>query len=249
MDKQVVVVPVTYQDKTFNVIQESGVIGGSKSRGMYSFIQAHSEYEEFVYAGPATGYAQYALAYCTNLLGKKATIFLSSVPPSGNTIPTRGAIKYGAKIFKRIYLEQVQNEAKLYCDVNPTRFLCPFGMDNDEFRGMLQDNLEKSGMPNIEGADMWVTVGSGTLLKVLLKIYPDTHFNCVIVGKQIWPDMFGEDWGRLTIYKSPLKFTQNARREDIPPYNSVKNYDAKLWYFAKKFGKSGDYIFNVAGNN
>jgi len=32
----------------------------------------------------------------------------------------------------------------------------------------------------------------------------------------------------------------------LPPYPSVDTYDAKLWQFVLKYGKSGDYIWNVA---
>ena len=46
------------------------------------------------------------------------------------------------------------------------------------------------------------------------------------------------------IFISPEKFEEPAHI--LPPYPSVDTYDAKLWQFVLKYGKSGDYIWNVA---
>ena len=251
MDLPIKVETVTNKGRTFHVIQEAQVTGGSKSRAIYAFMQARDEYNEFVYAGPATGYAQYALAYCAKLLDKKATVFLSSCPRVGNTIPTQGAIDNGATIIRSIQLKDAQEAAREYCSGDTSRFLCPFGMDDTEFHQIFVDKLRAAGMPDIAGnVTIWVTVGSGTLLRVLLEIYPNNKFGCVVVGKNIWEDQFKpEDWARMTIYKSDLFFTQNVKKRNAPPYNSVPNYDAKVWEFVRRFGKSGDYIYNVAGIN
>lgn len=241
---------VRYKNKKFNLIQESHVKGGSKSRGLIAFIKNYIDYEEFVYAGPAIGYAQYALAYCCNQLGKKAIIFLSA-GNSYETIPTKNAKKYGATVYKLPKkLSDVQSEAKQYCDEDPNkRFLCPFGLDTEEFIQIMVEEFQRANPPSIENGRIWVTVGSGTILKVLLRIYPNATFMCVRVGKNIWEDQFHPtEWSRMTIYTSSLGFSQNVKRHDIPPYTSVLNYDAKLWYFVKEHGEQGDYIFNIAGD-
>ena len=54
------------------------------------------------------------------------------------------------------------------------------------------------------------------------------------------------DLKRTKLYVSPITFYNNARIK--PPYNSVINYDAKLWEFFIKFGNNGDYIWNVGGD-
>jgi hypothetical protein len=44
-------------------------------------------------------------------------------------------------------------------------------------------------------------------------------------------------------YVSKESFGETAKRQ--PPYRSVPWYDAKLWVFVERFGKSGDFIWNV----
>jgi len=39
----------------------------------------------------------------------------------------------------------------------------------------------------------------------------------------------------------------NLKREDY--YNSTKDYDDLIWPYLIQYGKSGDYIWNVASDN
>lgn len=249
MNPAFVVESIQHNGKNINIIQDSHITGGTKSRGIYPFIQNNNQYKEFVYAGPAIGYAQYALAFCGQQLGKKVTIFISSVLKKPTT-PTRKAIRCGARIIKCTYLSDAQEKAKNYCEQDSNRFLCPFGMDSPDFNEILYQHCLAANPPNIGGGRIWVTVGSGTLLRVLMQIYPDAEFVGVIVGKKVWEDQFEpRDWRRLTLYTSELKFNWEIRNQcDIPPYDSLLTYDAKLWAFAKNHIRDGDYIFNVAGN-
>ena len=40
-----------------------------------------------------------------------------------------------------------------------------------------------------------------------------------------------------------MRFNEKANIK--PPYDSIIKYDAKLWEFVLKYGKDGDYIWNV----
>ena len=139
--------PLVIQDYTFtrngksitvHVIRDDLLIGGTKQRGLYSFLSKNSA-TEFVYAGPPNGYAQLALAYCCFLQKKKATIFLSG--DISNI--SKKAIEYGATIIaKRKPLEVMQKEAQDYCvQAAPavSRYLIPFGLDSPEY---IQDLAE-----------------------------------------------------------------------------------------------------------
>lgn len=249
MDGQIPVEDVSYNGKTFHVIQDAGTIGGTKSRGILELMKRHDEFQEFVYAGPAIGYAQYALAYCASQLGKKATVFLSCGPNTRDTDVTKKAKKYKPKIIKLTTLKEAEAAAAKYCEGDSSRYLCPFGMNSDEFRQILLEKLQDANMPTIpEGSEIWVPVGSGTLLRVLMEIYPNTHFHCIIVGKKMWEDQYEPDkWARMTRHTSTMPFSKRVPKDQVPPYKSVLNYDAKVWWFARELGKSGDYIFNVAG--
>ena len=63
-------------------------------------------------------------------------------------------------------------------------------------------------------------------------------------GKKIWPDQL--EGFKSKLYTAEEKFWEDAKIK--PPYESVCNYDAKLWSFVLKYGKDGDYIWNVGRN-
>ena len=88
------IIPEKLKDgRTFNVIRDDFLIGGTKQRMIAALILANPDCNEFVYAGPHQGYAQVALGYVAKLMGKKATLFLSD-----KSDLTRIAEKYNPKI-------------------------------------------------------------------------------------------------------------------------------------------------------
>ena len=66
-------------------------------------------------------------------------------------------------------------------------------------------------------------------------------------------------WSQLTLWlKSPvlrelpttleikcLKFTQEVKEEDMPPFPSVPTYDAKAWKIMREQAKPGSLFWNV----
>ncbi len=67
-------VPVLEEHNGIGVVRDDLFPGGTKSR----FIPRLFEHaDEVVYATPAQGGAQYALAYCAHQLGKRATLIVA----------------------------------------------------------------------------------------------------------------------------------------------------------------------------
>lgn len=66
--------PVVEEHSGFLVVRDDLLLGGTKMRAIMPLI-SNSLAAEFVYASPAQGYAQVALAYCARMAGRKATIF------------------------------------------------------------------------------------------------------------------------------------------------------------------------------
>jgi hypothetical protein len=84
----------------------------------------------------------------------------------------------------------------------------------------------------------------GFLLDLLNSIWPDTEFMIVQVGKQIWTEQL-QRTKRHQLFIASERFTDYALKQ--PPYRTIPWYDAKLWQFVELHGKSGDFIWNVAG--
>lgn len=247
---KLIIRPIIYNQKTYNVIRDDYLVGGTKQRGMIPYLES-SRSKEFVYAGPTNGYAQVALAYAAYLTGRKATLIVNK--EKFMHAFTRKAYDYGAKIIPipNGHLHKIQNKAADYVKHRPDAEVVPFGGYTPQFVDLMHKNIELAlpddlrELINTGGPTrMWLVGGSATLLNVLYKVFPHTEFMVIQIGKKIWDDQL--DLSRTTKYVAAEQFQEPAMI--MPPYPSVSTYDAKLWIFATQYGKNGDYIWNVAAD-
>lgn len=265
-----VIIPCYYQHKVFNVIRDDFLIGGSKQRGMVPLLE-NSTAEEFVYAGPNNGFAQIALAYAAKLTNKKCTLFVARIKKNHPFTIRAQKMGAKIVQIRNGYLATVQREANAYVCRSNAKYgepngesngepngepngnlkgglkveLIPFGGGNETFKQYMIDNIIKAlpdTLVKTPPRRIWLVGGSATLLNVLYKVFPDTHFGVVQVGKKIWDDQLKLD--RTIKYIAPEAFNERAIFQ--PPYPTVETYDAKVWAFAAQYGESGDYIWNVA---
>jgi hypothetical protein len=239
-----------------NVIDDGKLLGGTKQRALIRFIELHSDYDEFVYAGPSIGFAQVALTAACVKMHKKATLFIQNIQ---DVIPhlTFWCQKMGATVF--IFYDKLsvaEQAAKDYVDSkNNKAFLIPFGLDSGDYVKFLHEELLKVIHPEINPKRLWLVIGSGTLLRVLARIWDKTEFFPVQVGRGIWKDQYDpEVWvrmgeeKRINELKAPQKFFESVFGRNLPPYDSTSSYDAKVWQQVIKYAKEGDYIWNVASD-
>ena len=219
------------------VMRDDLLAGGTKSRA-YKSIENVIE-SELVYAGPNIGFAQVALPSMCKLYNKKATVFIESL-----TNISYRALMMGAniKLCKNANLKTLQSNAEKY--KNKDRFIVPFGLDNELFIDALYENLSKNWKTNIIPDIIWCVSGSATLLKVLYRLFPKAQFNVVQVGKKIWDDQLQLD--RTKLFITPQKFWESA--DNLPPYPSIPQYDAKVWQFFKAEKKKINLIWNVGSD-
>lgn len=228
-------------EKLVNVVRDDMLISGTKQRALVPLLQLPEfDAPRVGYAGPVFGYAQIALSYACHLLGRKAFIFVERRPALHPL--TAYAKRLGATIVeigrgKNTALKMVQREAEKYSAAEDVKLL-PFGLHHPMYSLLLEKSLRR--VIDFNPQRMWVVAGSAVILGVLAKIWPETHFNVVQVGKKIWPDQLPE---RATLYVAPEKFWEKSKYP--PPYPSVSSYDAKLWQFVLKDCQDGDYVWNV----
>lgn len=251
----IIVVPYKINDITVNVIRDDiNFLGGTKERALIKYIEYYHKYSEFVYVGPSSGFAQIALTDCCNKLKKKATLFLIN-PPGYEPYLSLWCEKMGANVkYFSNKISEIEKIAEEYVRVKKGRaFLIPFGLDDPVYSDFLFTQLQQAIPVNIVPKRLWITVGSGTLLRVLANIWTNTEFMPVRVGKNlfedqydsgVWMRMGGEE--RIVRLTAPQKFFERVSDELLPPYPSVANYDAKVWQQVLKYAQDGDYIWNVA---
>lgn len=212
------------------VVRDDLIPGGTKRRVLPGFLDPGREY---VYASPAYGYAQVALAYACRDVGSRATIFTARrkrLHPR-----TDEARRAGAKVVLVAtgYLSNVQAKTRAYATAVGAVGL-PFGFDSDGFRDRLAAIARNLGL---QPREVWTVAGSGTLSRSLQMAWPDALFYAVRVGKP--PDL-----GRAHCYQAPEDFEQDAQLR--PPFPSCSNYDAKAWRFLAKHARPGALFWNVA---
>ena len=235
---------INYLEKTFYLFNDRKFTPfGTKYRAMEKFIKLQKEkgYKELIYAGPAYGVGGYALANGCFNYGMNVKLFLSgtSIPEQGLNFP-----KYiidNFKLYKKS-LSEIYEIVNEYLKQNEYSKEIPFGMNDldyiDCLKTALLENKRIQEIINFNPKRIWLAVGSGVILSILLQIFPTAEFHCVQVGKTL---NFTNE--RITLYYSPENFTENAHI--IPPYPSLLNYDAKIWQHIIKNGKNGDLIWNV----
>lgn len=222
--------PVIEEIEGIVVVRDDLIPGGSKVRAIEALMNGASEY---VYASPAFGYAQIALAIGCTERGKQATIFTAKRNELHKR--TAQAKAAGAKIVQvpHGYLSNVQAKARAYAEMTGACLL-PFGFDSDAIRNALADVARSLG---VQPKEVWTVAGSGTLSRALQAAWPDARFYAVRIGSQ-------PDAGHAQVFTAPEKFEQDAK--ELPPFPSCSNYDAKAWRFIKQHASPGALFWNVA---
>lgn len=217
------------------VVRDDLFPGGTKAR----FIPAMFEgANEVVYASPAEGGAQTALATVAKGLGKRATIFVAKrAHPHPRALMAK---QLGATVYqvRPGYLNVVQARARAYCAATGAR-LAPFGMDLPSAIVTLADAARAA---SVDPDEIWCAAGSGVLARALAKAWPRARRHVVQVGRALSK----ADVGGATIHVHPLPFGKEARTR--PPFPSDPHYDAKAWEIAKARRGAGLVLFwNVVG--
>lgn len=232
-------------NKNFILIQDSRLPAGTKQRGINFFYKLKElGYNEIVTYGTIYGYGQVATAWCCRKVGLLCTIFLPKTYP--RTRMTKHALNLGASIIdvgpdngyptNTVLSLRARNYAKKESD----RKMLELGLDDDEYIKALADNII-SVKGDLNPQRIWLAGGSGVIARALSKAFPNTELCIVQVGRIIYPDILNGINYKLFI--SPEPFRTNA--EIIPPYISLRHYDAKIWRFVRKYGVDGDFIWNV----
>eukprot|EP01124_Arcella_intermedia_P007717 TRINITY_DN14779_c0_g1_i1.p1 TRINITY_DN14779_c0_g1~~TRINITY_DN14779_c0_g1_i1.p1 ORF type:complete len:735 (+),score=182.46 TRINITY_DN14779_c0_g1_i1:21-2225(+) len=240
----------------YKLIDDSFLVGGTKQRAAAAFLKilAPKETKEVAIATMAQGYAQLALTVACNRLGMQSHIFM---PRSFDNITKKVIIepltveaqRLGAVIHfidgpngNWARMDEVKRAASDWSVAEKGRLLAPFGLDDRLYIDVLAEAIKMQFPMDLNPKHIWCVAGSCAILRSLYKAFPNAHLHAVKVGKEI-------DWlvekKRTDVYDATRyeNFTKEA--EIKPPYDSVLRYDAKLWRFALKYGKTGDFLWNV----
>jgi len=208
--------PVLATHEGVVVLRDDMLEGGSKVRVAPGLLGSS---DEWVFAGPAQGYAQVALAIACEMTGKRAVFFTAARKEPHEL--TRRAMAHGCKVVFVPHgrMSNVQAKAREYCYLTGARFI---------ELGLLLPGMEDAlwafarTLP-VDPRQVWVTAGSGTLARACAKAWPRAQVHAVRVGmRPSLPDDVIE-------HQAPEAFDEPA--EFPPPFPSARSYDAKAWRF------------------
>ena len=189
--------------------------------------------KEFVYASPAQGAAQVALAVAAYHCCKQATIFVAA---RGVASPrTREAQAYGARVIEVApgYLSVVQARAKAYA-IKRGAFYVDFGGGNIPSGAITQTAEALDIAPD----QVWCAAGSGTLARALKRAWPQARLFAVAVGKTV---SLGDG---IVVLPSAYKYEEPCRSPTPFPANPI--YEAKAWEMLKPDPNSSVVFWNVS---
>jgi hypothetical protein len=222
--------PVLTEHEGIVVVRDDLIPGGTKRRVLDGMLSGADEY---VYATPAQGYAQVALAHACAAEGKGATVFVAK---RGRLhARTQEARTAGAKVVQVPcgYLTNVTAKARAYCELTGATLL-PFGFDTPAFIAALAEVAR--ALP-YRPREVWSVAGSGVLSRALQQAWPEAEVYAVRIGR---PPHIGN--ARLLL--APEPFERDA--QEPPPFASCSNYDAKAWRFIRRQASTGALFWNVA---
>jgi len=218
------------------VVRDDKLEGGSKRRALTPDMLrlAGEGHEEFVFGGPAEGYAQLALAYSAKEIGVRATYFVAKrKQPHRNTVE---AIAAGIKAVEIPHgrLSVVQYRARTYCAETGAYFY-PLGFATPEYEAELTKQIS-AALEGLEFSETWACAGSGLLTRCMQAAAPSVNHHAVRIG-------FPPKVGDAILFDAPEAFADEAASP--PPFPSAANYDAKVWRFIKEHAKPGALFWNV----
>tara|TARA_R110000744_G_scaffold33416_4_gene78446 strand:+ start:8332 stop:9228 length:897 start_codon:yes stop_codon:yes gene_type:complete len=222
------------------VREDLSLRGGTKTRAAEFFFSQIKE-DVVVYVAPRVGLAPTAIMELANLYNKEVVLFM----PSSKEISDHQAhvINEGPKevFFERIAaMPNLNKIAREYAKEKGYKFL-PFGLDHPYviagFVRICEELCKKYSQPE----EMWTVVSTGVLTRGLQIGLPNAEMKGVCVAR----NMKSGELGRTEIISEPLAFTQNEKI--LPPFNTVKSYDAKAWKYIPKNTGRNVWFWNVAG--
>lgn len=223
--------PVIREHDGIHVARDDLFPGGTKARFLGQLYASGAA--EVVYASPAEGGAQTALATVAGQLGRRATIFVARrATPHPRALMAK---RLGAVVRQVTpgYLSVVQARARAYCAATGAT-LCPFGAD---LPGAIAAIAEAAQASEFAPDEVWCAAGSGVLARALALAWPQARRHAVQVGRALE----AADVAGAAIHVHIARFGQVARA--APPFPADPHYDAKAWEVCRARHGPGQVLF------
>ncbi len=228
------------------------------------------------YAGASNGFGAIATSYAARSLGLNAEIFLGN--PSGitNTRQINTILALGAELHLCPSYRNARNqEFKMTnnpqgtskWETLPEYYIVPMGL-NDE-KGIMIDLLSKQikkaskgtilDLKNNSSKRIWLVAGSGGILQALYKAFPKNQYYVYLTGAGSYKKEVlkfiktqkkeGKEANIFIVNDWKINSNPNNLNRTKMKYSSIIDYDYLVYPYVNKYGKNGDFIWNVASDD
>lgn len=225
--------------RIINIIREDLHETGLKARWADLLMQSIDS-DTIVYVQPRVGYAGISLARVAKNYGKKVILFCPAAKEASGH--QKIAASLGAELrFVRIAAMPVLNSyAKKYAERFNLTFI-PMGLKTPLITAAGVNYALRLAKIYGQPKQMWFATSTGVLARAFMVAYGDEcHYRLVAVARNL---QAGEK-GPARVYSHDREFSQASLV--LPPYPSIKTYDAKVWEYVKSFAVNGAFVMNVA---
>ncbi len=228
------------------------------------------------YAGASNGFGAIATSYAARSLGLNAEIFLGN--PSGitNTRQINTILALGAELHLCPSYRNARNqEFKMTnnpqgtskWETLPEYYIVPMGL-NDE-KGIMIDLLSKQikkaskgtilDLKNNSSKRIWLVAGSGGILQALYKAFPKNQYYVYLTGggsykKEVLKFIKtqkkeGKEANIFIVNDWKINSNPDNLNRSKMKYPSIIDYDYLVYPYVNKYGRDGDFIWNVAADD
>lgn len=219
--------PVLERHDNITVIRDD-YINGSKCRFADLLVKSIKE-DTIVYVQPRVGLAGVSILNIAKRYNKKVVLFM----PSSKSISHHQAvcIERGAipKFYRIAAMPNLNRIAKEWAEKNGAKFI-PLGLKHE----LVVACAARVALNIGQGPDVcFVATSTGVLVRGLQIGWDKTKFFSVTVAR----NMKAGELGNAEPIIEPLEFAQAEKKHNLPPIETVKTYDAKVWKYAKAFAE------------
>ena len=245
-----------------HVVQDGHLLAGTKQRvavdAVRNLLQPGTK--TVLYAGVYNGFGAVAAAFAARRLGLRCAVFVAKLRPGqaaqeverSRQVTTIRGLGASAVVYST-YLEARRAEYAM-ADADPACLVLPLGLkDESGFTvNLLAERVKEAaiGVAAVESARrIWVVSGSGGVAAALHAAFPAARIMVLPTGGA----KHREKVRRWAAKESGVQVVQEERGlsasgDVVKYYDSVVEYDAKLWPYVKKYGMGGDVVWNVASD-
>lgn len=232
-------VPTVERFDRFQVVRDDLIEVGSKGRFADLFVQRQTA-DHFVYVAPRVGYAGISLARICKKYGKRLTLFA----PASKEISEHQALalELGAEMrFVRVAAMPVLNSyAAKFAEKVGAMFI-PLGLKHPLVTAAVVKTCDQITQKYGEPMEVWSAISTGVLSRGLQIGWPNADFVAVAVAR----NLKSGELGRARVYSWPKPFAEPCTT--VPPFPSIRTYDAKAWDVMQGHAKLDALFWNVAG--